>query len=212
MTPTPTYALDLESLFGILGQRYDLRAGTVRTPLDEREIYLSTDLIAGVHDALAFEAGEAWGLILQNCGRTWGDRLMGKLWGQLQHQAGVRPEDLQVDDFVAWVEGWFRHCGWGVLTLDLTEASRHGVVFARLEHSLYREAIPEPGARCDFLVAGLLGRWFSRIAGHDLEALELGPENGAAVFAITAGDRLIDLEEAVEDGASVGDLRERLLA
>lgn len=211
-TATAMHQQDLDDLFGILGQNYDLRAGTVRTPQDEREIYLPSDLLAGVHAALQFEAGEAWGIVLQTCGRTWGQRVAKRMWAQLASQKGIAAEDLPVDAFITWVEGWFRYCGWGVVTFDLAHATAHGVVLVRLEHSLYRESITEAPRRCDYLIAGLLSSLMARIADQPLGCAELGPDGQRALFAVTHQDRIDALQDALDDDAPIDDLMSQLLA
>ncbi len=212
MNPSPTLpTLDVHELFSALGLRYDLRAGTVRTRTDDRDVYLSTDMVRGIHGALSFEAGEAWGLVLHRCGVTWGTRVANRLWSQLPLQAGVSPDQLSVDDFVTWLEAWFSYHGWGRLSIDLVHAQAHGVVLLRLRNSLFREALEEPPPRADFLVAGVISALMSRIAGQQLGCLEFGLQDDAVLFAVTAPERLEALEEAAEDGAEPQVLLDRLV-
>lgn len=193
--------------------KHDLRQGTARTPQGTREIFLSTDVLRGVYEALSFEAGEAWGLVVHRCGQLWGERVTQRLWDEAVQHAGTTPSDLGVEPFLAWMRDWFRHSGWGDTVFDLRDAEQHGVVWVTLHFSLFREALDPCPDRADYLVSGLLGVFFGRVAGQPLDAVELPPGDDPAVvmFAVSGPERIEAVREAIEEGADTAGARSVLL-
>jgi uncharacterized protein len=208
--------LDLEALFDDAQRlRWDLRAGTIRGRTDDRSLFLSADIIRGIHQALQHEAGEAWGIILYACGKRWGARLWKQLDAELQTAQGTRPVDLDVDGFVAWIERYFAVHGWGRLELHLDDAVSHGIVRATLHNSLFSAVLEDLDEPVDHLVAGLLAAVFSAVADRDLGCIETASANKGApagVFLVSAAERIEALEEAVEEGRDAEAILEQLRA
>lgn len=198
-------ALDLERFFSPEGSRHDLLAGTVRNPAGGRIIFLSADVVRGIHQALVNETGPAWTLILKNCGVLWGRRVASHLERELRLLFNSAPGELPVGDFVRLVEGYFSAHGWGNLKLDLSEAGSSGLVLATLEHSLFADTLQDQTCRVDYLVAGMLRSLFVEISGQELDCQELqSVRTGSAhgLFVITAASRLDALESRIERGDS----------
>lgn len=193
--------------------QHDLRQGTARTPRGTREIYLSTDVLRGVHQALSFEAGEAWGLVMHRCGQMWGERVTRRLWDEAVQHAGTAPDDLGVEPFLAWMRDWFRRSGWGDTVFDLRDAEAHGVVWVTLHFSLFREALDPCPDRADFLVSGLLGAFFGKVASQQLDAVELPPgaDPTVVLFAVSGVERIEAVREAIDEGADAEKARRMLL-
>jgi hypothetical protein len=200
----------LVDMFDQAAVGYDLREGTARSPTGERQIFLSTDVLRGVHDALQYEAGEAWGAILFRCGTLWGERITNRLWRDVERETGEGPEALRVDSFLAWMRGWFRRSGWGDTVFDLRDAEASGVIWVELHFSLFREALEPCPDRADFLVAGLLSAFFSKVSGRPVTAIELPPTDNV-VFAISGPERIDEVDEAIEDGADAAEVRRMLI-
>jgi predicted hydrocarbon binding protein len=195
--------LDLERFFSHDSNRYDLAAGTAHNAAGSRVIYLSTDVVKGIHQALVDEAGPAWRLILKNCGTLWGRRVARHLDHELGLMFNTTPADLPVAEYLKLVEGYFSAHGWGLLALDLSKAESHGVITATLENSLFSEVLDQETSRVDFLIAGVLRTLFTHIAGQDLDCQEIASTRGGAprgLFAITAAARLDALESRIEKG------------
>jgi predicted hydrocarbon binding protein len=196
-------ALDLERFFGHESNRYDLAAGTAWNAAGGRVIYLVSDVVRGIHQALLHEAGPAWRLILKNCGTLWGRRVARHLERELGLMFNTTPGDLPVAEYIRLVEGYFSAHGWGLLRLDLSRAEPHGIITAKLENSLFSEVLEEETGRVDFLVAGILRSLFTHISGQDLDCQEIASARAGAphgIFVITAAKRLDPLEERIEKG------------
>ena len=195
--------LDLERFFSHDANRYDLLAGTAYNAAGSRVIYLSADVVKGIHLALLNETGPAWRLILKNCGILWGRRVAQHLERELSLMFNASPSDLPVAEYLRLVEGYFCAHGWGLLKLDLSRAESHGVITASLENSLFSEVLDEETGRVDFLVAGILRSLFAHISGQELDCQEIASTRAGAshgLFVITAAKRLDSLEERIEKG------------
>lgn len=91
------------------------------------------------------------------------------------------------------IEHTFAVQGWRWLQLDLTDAADHGILSARLEHSVFVEALPDTTDAVDPFFAGILQGFFEHVSGQTLGYVELAcAGRGAAqcLFVITAPDRL----------------------
>jgi uncharacterized protein len=165
--------LALERLFGDSAQRFDLYEGTVNSVSDARVIYLSADIIRGVYEALSYEAGEAWGVILRSCGLIWGKRVTLSLSRELHAVTNRRMESLTISEFISLMEQYFARHGWGRLTIDLSEAERLGVVRAEVRNSIFATVLSDVKGPVNQMIDGLLAGLLGGIAQHDLACLEI---------------------------------------
>jgi len=208
-------ALDLERFFSHEANRYDLLAGTAYNAAGSRVIYLSADVVKGIHQALLNETGPAWRLILKNCGILWGRRVAQNLERELGLMFNANPGELPVAEYLRLLESYFSAHGWGLLKLDLSRAESHGVITASLENSLFSEVLDDETARVDFLVAGILRSLFAHISGQEVDCQEIASSRAGAphgLFVITATARLDKLEERIEGGESSAQILEALYA
>jgi len=207
--------LGLERIFEDGRLNFDLEQGTVRSFTSERVLYLSSDVLRGVYDALRDEAGPAWAIILKNCGRIWGRRLMQSFDEELKASGLQAQGEATVGKFLHFTEAYFPLHGWGHLHLNLDHAASSGVVTAELRHSLFVSLIEEETQPVDSMIAGMLASFFSHVSGQELDCLELtcrGVGAEACRFAITAPERLEALEGRVEAREAYDTLLRDLLA
>ena len=192
---------------------WNLRQGTVRSPEDRRIVFLSTDMVRGIRQALEWETGEATELILRTCGRRWGGRTARALEATVEERTGKPPGELSLDAYLTLLEEFVARAGWGLFSVDLAHAESHGVLVARLENSFFEAAFPEAEGRIDTLFAGLLEALFSRIAGQELGAVQLDPSGteGGPRFLISGAARIDDAAEQLEDGEPAARVLARLL-
>ncbi len=197
-------------LFGHHTCHFDLVEGVVFSPAQVRIIYLSEDIIRGIYDALVFEAGEAWTVIMTTCGQLWGQRVTSSLKRELMTLD--RPLDsLTVDHYIALLEGYFSHHGWGRLTFDLARAETLGVVQAKLQQSLFRQSLDHVEGPVDYMVAGMLQGLFGAISQQTLQAVEfLDARTHTSEFLISAPERMEPLVEFAQDGGDVHEALQRL--
>jgi uncharacterized protein len=197
----------LEQLFGEAGLAYDLKEGTV-TGIVERIIYINADLIAGVHQGLIDEIGDAWQEVLSTCGHFWGRRVATSIEKYLQVTVHVGLEQLLVTEYLSLVEQYFACHGWGKAKIHLEDAKQHGIVRVSLHNSIFAVALKHVEGPVDQMVAGMLRGMFERVASRPLDCLQVAWEhNGgdAAVseFLVSAPKRIEVLKALVTHSIGV---------
>lgn len=188
--------LNLERFFSETRLVYDLEAGTVKNPGAERIIYVSADLMRGIHLALVEETADAWKIIFRNCGRTWGKRVASHLDKGLVNAGRDAQANLPLAAYIAFIEAYFAEHGWGVLKIDLAHAER-GLVVARLNHSYFVNVLSDVDDFVDPLLAGILQGFIEHVSGAELGCSEIACVRKGApecVFAVTAPSRLDRVE------------------
>jgi uncharacterized protein len=189
----------LDQLFGDSSLNFDLKQGTVHSASNARVIYLSSDIIRGIYDVLKYETGDAWSLILKNCGVIWGNRISGSLDKELQGSTHQKMGQLNVDSFVSLLESYFANHGWGKMRIDLSDAESNGIVRASLKNSLFAETLKHLNSPIEFMMAGMLQGVFSTISGHDLSCLQVSYESTGtetSEFLISAKARIDSFEQS----------------
>ncbi len=206
----------LEKLFGEEHFQFDLREGTAFNTAQVRMIYLNSDIIKGIYQALNYEAGEAWKLILKNSGYLWGLRIYDSLNQQFRAANGHHLEQLSVADFVKFVEGYFSMHGWGKVKIHLDDAPHYGIIRVSMTHSLFAAVLHHVEDRVDAMIAGMLRGLFEKISGRELDCLEVTcacqEASPACEFVLTAPERIQIIEPLSDSGVGInavlGQLRE----
>jgi uncharacterized protein len=150
---------------------YDLEGGKV-TGTTDRVIYLSSDLIVGIYEALNYEAGEAWGLIFNNCGYLWGKREVERLKKELQIRIQQEMNQLSVKEFMTLIEGYFSKQGWGKVKIHLEDAQQYGIIRVNLKNSLFDANLGQVAGSVNYMIAGLLRAFFEYISQTSLGCVE----------------------------------------
>jgi predicted hydrocarbon binding protein len=203
----------LERLLGEKNYHFDLTEGTVVNTAGVRLVYLSSDLIKGIYEALYFEAGEAWHLILKKCGYLWGKRVSDTLQKELEFATQQSLGQLSVVDYLKLVESYFARYGWGQVTIQLEDAPQYGIVRVTMTHSLFVSALHHLEERVDGMIAGMLQGLFEKISGQSLDCLEVACAQRDAepcVFLISAPKRIASIEHLVADRVAVNDIIQQL--
>jgi predicted hydrocarbon binding protein len=203
----------LERLLSKSNYHFDLVEGTVFNQAGVRVIYLSTDLIRGIYEAVHFEAGEAWSVILKNCGYLWGKRIFDTLQKEVELAISQPLGKLAVPSFVNLVENYFAQYGWGKMTIHLQDAPQYGIVRVTMTHSLFVSALTNLEECVDGMIAGMLRGLFERISGQSLDCMEIACARRDAepcVFLISAPKRISGIEHLVKDRVSSNDILAQL--
>ena len=192
---------------------FDLYEGTIIDPSDTRIIFLATDILRGIHAALAYEAGDAWRIVMYRCGFLWGQKTLQQFVRQSQGAFGAKFELISVDVFMGNFVAFIGANGWGVMSFDLSRLTTNGVLRFELKKSIFSEALEHLRDRVDFLVAGMLAGIFSDLSRQDLSCIEITSAltgADASVFFVTASARVELLRSGVESGATEAELLEVL--
>lgn len=199
MTNTPLTEALLKQLFGSQQLQFVLDQGTVRSERRQRQLFVSSEQLLGIYKALNNETGDAWGIVMKNCGFTWGQRLMANLDQELFERHGCRSGELGVDEFCHLIERYFASQGWGRLKIQLGHARDLGIIRVDLQDSLIADALKEVKGPTDFLVAGMLRAIFEHVSERDLDVIQitcrrLGASSDCG-FLITAPERINGIED-----------------
>jgi len=197
--------LDLAKFFDEMGHQWNLVLGTIQNQGGTRVVYLSSDVIRGVYNALEYEAGEAWKIILRNCGLFWGRRVAANLDRELSLLFQTGAKDLPVSEYVRFLEAYFRFHGWGVMEIDLSRAVSHGVVTGRLKNSIFENVLADVEGPVDYMIEGMLRAMFEHIAGTPLDCVQIASQKSGAPqceFVITSVERVDEVRPHVEGGTS----------
>lgn len=189
----------LNKLFGESSLNFNLNQGTVLSPTDVRVIYLSSDIIRGIYDVLKYETGDAWSLILKNCGVIWGERVSGSIDKEIQATSKQKIGQLSVESFIHLLESYFASHGWGKMRIYLDDAESHGIIRASLKNSLFAETLKHLNSPVEYMIAGMLQGIFSSISGHDLGCIQVSFETtgiATSEFLISASSRIDTLEQS----------------
>jgi predicted hydrocarbon binding protein len=205
----------LNLMFAAENCQYDLVAGTVSGSFD-RVIYLSSDLIIGIYEALNYEAGEAWGLIFSNCGYLWGKHEIERLKKTLKLSVQQELEQLSVHEFTTLIEAYFSKQGWGRAKIYLDDAEQYGIIRVTLKNSLFDANLSQVQGSVNYMIAGLLRAFFEYISQANLGCLETSwhrnGDKSSCELLISGRERITLLEEefhntSVDIEAALGRLR-----
>jgi uncharacterized protein len=183
-----------ERLFSDVGQHFDLYEGTVNSPGGAKVVYLSTDIIAGIYQAIKYEAGDAWMVILKSCGKRWGKRVAGALEKEMRSVLNRKFDALTVTEYVELLEQYFAYHGWGKIRFNLDGVESYGIVQADLKDGIFRYALPQATGSVDYLIAGMLVGIFEQISQTPLDVLQVDSKasDGSVVthMLLTVPDRV----------------------
>jgi len=201
-------------LFGNQDYQFDLIEGTITDRNNTRIIYISSDIVRGIYEALYFEAGEAWKIILKSCGYIWGKRVSDYLDNELKTTSGQGLHMLTVKSYIDLLEKYVATHGWGRACVYLNDAEQHGIVRVSMMHSLFVNSLNDLDERVDHIIAGMLKGMFENISGHSLECIEVICTNNSTSptceFLISAPERIASIEALAEEGVTLDAIVEQL--
>lgn len=141
-----------------------------------------------------------WAEVLKSSGRTSGQGVALRLEQELARQGQPALAALPLEACLALLERHFALHGIGRMSLDLAAAADHGLVLARLEHSVFVAALADAAEPVDPFPAGILEGFFHHLTGEPLGCVEIGcAAQGApqCTFVITAADRLAAVQPLI---------------
>lgn len=188
--------------------------GLVRTQAGTRIVVLPEEMLIGLHRALIAEAGAAWSLISYTCGRRWGERLLETIESEWRNYYGKRFEEADFPIFEAWLKAYFDRYGWAELEVQFDRAP-DGVVEFLLGDSVLDTLLADlDRTHVNEIFAGVLAAMVSRLAGRELECLEvesaLAEEADHSRLAVALPERVEEARRTRVDGGSPEEIMEVL--
>jgi len=201
-------------LFSEAYHHFDMREGTVANSAGVRVIYLSSDIVRGIYEALNYEAGEAWKLILESCGYLWGKHMFESLVKEIQAVSQQNLENLPATEYLSALEAYFSMHGWGNVKIHLQDAP-YGIVRVTMTHSLFVDALNHVDDRVDAMIAGMLRGFFEKVSGgQQLGCIETAcacrNAEPQCEFLISGIERIEKLMHLVEDEVAPNKILEQL--
>lgn len=154
--------------------------------------------LATLRAALLRDGGPNAAVYLQEAGYAGGDATWAAFTSWLGERSEIRAEDLDVQSFEHRASEFFRHIGWGSITIGAL-----GDVVATLDSADWGEADPSSGVDhpCCHLTTGMFADLFGRVAGAPVAVLEVEcRSNGAPRCRFLVGNPLV-MEQIYEDMA-----------
>jgi predicted hydrocarbon binding protein len=204
--------LTAHGLEPVLGA-FAVRPGSPRMAGQEPAVAMSTAALRSLYLVLERERAGTWTAVFTASGRAAGKAFGVALDRELARRSLPAAAALPLDACLAVLEHQFAEQGWGRLTFDLEDAS-HGIVVARLEHSVFVDALRGSGFTgfADALPAGYLGGFFAHTTGQALACEEIACAAAGAercVFALAAPAQLAAIAGRI-GSESVDAIRARL--
>jgi len=193
-SPEPASApFQPDRLFDGRGFASDPATGVVQNPAGDRVVYAPANFTRGLYSILRAEKAGTWPAAFQQGGAATGRRAAVQLDEELTRVGEPALAAMPLETCLTFVEHYCASHGWGVLKLDLADASEHGLVTARLTRSYFVEVLNDADEFVDPLISGILQGFFEHISGQELGCLEIACTRRGApgcTFIITAPERL----------------------
>jgi predicted hydrocarbon binding protein len=171
----------------------NLSTGILATHSGHRSVCCGPEMMRSLQLILGRERPGAWAATLKAAGHFCGKNFAANLDTSLGALGKPMLSGLPLDVCLVFIESFFAREGLGVLKLDLSPASEHGLIVARMQNSFFAEVTLEQGAFADAMPAGLLQGFFAHISGQGLGCDEIAcVAQGApqCTFVLTAPERL----------------------
>jgi len=176
--------------------RTDVTTGVCRTPTGVRICTLPPDFLLGLRDALIYECGKSYRIVLKAAGRRWGSQWIKRLdreWTAYYQQPF---RELPAGLIRVCLADAFAAHGYG--KLDYTRAEESPEFWsAEIGDSLFPALVGESDRPVDLLMSGLLAAIFSYLHGLTMDCLQTEcPSMGAerSRFLIGPAPRIAELE------------------
>lgn len=175
-------------------------AGHLVDPAGTRVVLVNAAATRGFRRVLEAEEPGAWARAMKASGVTCGTRIATGLDTALARLGKPALAALPLEACLALLEHSVAAHGWGRLKIDLNDASHHGFVVARIDHSFNAEILADVVDFVDPLLAGTLQGFFTHISGQNLACEEIACARRGApqcVFVITDAGRLATITPAI---------------
>jgi hypothetical protein len=176
----------------------DLELGTLSNRRGNRLLAIPEYLVQGIYKGLDQEIGKAAPLVLQSCGRHWGQHLFARLAEELAEYYAKPLADLTMRELSYCLTRCWQVHGWGQLRLDWSYSAQ-GLILVHLHNSPWVQTEnAQPHAHVE---VGLMEVLFRQLTGRDVQCVLLpSPGHGGQQFLIGLPERLEPVSGWVQSG------------
>ncbi|MBC7473224.1 MAG: hypothetical protein H7263_02950 [Candidatus Sericytochromatia bacterium] len=150
----------------------DIEAGTISNSGGNRVLFLTEDFLKGFKNSLKSETDEAYKIVLETCGKFWGQAFIKKFRIEVN---GFYHEDLNemtVYNLNRLIQDLWKYHGWGEININWKEAFSTGIFDIKIKNSAFADIIGDNTADSENIFKGMLPAIFSDLSGKDLECYQ----------------------------------------
>ena len=149
----------------------DFEAGLLENRRGDRLLALPEILIEAIYSVIEKETGQAYGVVLANCGRWWGKNFYASFVEEVSEYYKKPLNEMEMVEFIGCLKQCWKSHGWGTFDLDMSHYHQ-GFIVVKIWSSAYaKQAIKGKLPAC-FLETGILTTFFSQLTGRELHCLQ----------------------------------------
>ena len=154
----------------------DFEAGLLENRRGDRLLALPETLIQAIYTSLERETGQAYGVVLVNCGRWWGKNFYARFVEEVSAYYSKPLNEMEMVEFLQCLKQCWKAHGWGTFDLDLSYYQQ-GFIVVKIWNSPYAKQAPGGNQPVCFLETGILSAFFSQLTGRELHCLQTSCES-----------------------------------
>jgi predicted hydrocarbon binding protein len=190
----------------------DLELGTLSNRRGNRLLAIPEHLVRGIYRSLEQEVGKATPLVLQSCGRHWGQHLFARLSEELAEYYGKPLAELTMQELVYCLTRCWQVHGWGQLHLDWSYSQR-GLILVQNQNSPWVQPQSGSGQPSAYVEVGLLEVLFRQLTGREVQCVQIAcisQGQGSNQFLIGLPEQLQPVMDWVQSGMDAATILQRL--
>jgi len=181
----------------------------------QRAVYASEDFIAGLHNGMAHEVGDASNLIMYKCGYEWGVNDARRFAERMRHEYGGGKTDIWQMNRMFVMESWWWPLtveGWGGWTIDFSFENQ-AMTFVTIRNSAVAKSMEQIGRPVCNMYAGMFAGFFSvydRVERDSIEVQCYAMGNDDCKFLVGQKEKVNAAEFWRREGAEANEILEKL--
>ncbi len=120
----------------------DFEAGLLENRRGDRLLALPQTLIQAIYSGIEKETGQAFGLVLANCGRWWGKNFYARFVEQLNEYYNKLLNEMEMVEFIQCLKQCWKSHGWGTFDLDMNYYNQ-GFIVVKIWNSAFAQQAPK---------------------------------------------------------------------
>lgn len=192
----------------------ELEMGLLENRRGDRLLAIPETFIQGMYAGLDKETGQAYRLVLLNCGRWWGKSFYTHFREELTDYYGTSLADMPMVEFLQCLRQCWTTYGWGKLELDQSFQSRGFLIIKTWNSPFAAQALKSTLPACH-LELGVLIAFFSQLSGRELDGVQISCESLGADcnrFLLGLAKRVKPAEAMVERQMDADAIMQQLCA
>ncbi len=154
----------------------DFEAGLLENRRGDRLLALPEILIQSIYSVIEKETGQAYGVVLANCGRWWGKNFYARFVEEVNEYYGKPLNEMEMVEFIGCLKQCWKSHGWGTFDLDMSHYHQ-GFIVVKIWNSAYAKQAPKGKLPVCFLETGILTTFFSQLTGRELHCVQTSCES-----------------------------------